>query len=58
MLCVSTAFEILSGQGSALTIDPRQFYIQLYSALLQLDSCELVGVALVVGHDHRVLRGL
>ena len=37
MLCVTTAFEILSGQGSALHIDPRQFYVQLYSALL---TCE------------------
>ncbi|XP_064381917.1 nucleolar complex protein 3 homolog isoform X2 [Halichondria panicea] len=38
MQCVSTAFEILSGQGSSLNIDPRQFYVQLYGALLQLDT--------------------
>jgi hypothetical protein len=38
MLCVLTAFEILSGQGESLTIDSRQFYVQLYGALLQLDT--------------------
>lgn len=39
MHCVKTAFEILSGQGSALNIDPKQFYTQLYGAILQLDAC-------------------
>lgn len=38
MLCVLTAFEILSGQGAALNIDSRQFYTQLYEATLQLDA--------------------
>ena len=32
------SLSILS--GSSLTIDPRQFYVQLYGALLQLDACE------------------
>jgi nucleolar complex protein 3 len=41
MLCVLTAFEILSGQGESLTIDSRQFYVQLYGALLQLDTVSL-----------------
>lgn len=31
--CVQTAFAILSGQGSALTIDPMKFYNHLYNAL-------------------------
>jgi len=26
--------------GAALNIDPRQFYTQLYGAILQLDTCE------------------
>ncbi|XP_076438020.1 nucleolar complex protein 3 homolog [Babylonia areolata] len=32
--CVQTAFRILSGQGSALNIDPMKFYTHLYSAIL------------------------
>ena len=31
-----------SRTGSALNIDLREFYIQLYGALLQLDACELI----------------
>ena len=26
--------------GAALNIDPRQFYTQLYGAILQLDACK------------------
>ncbi|XP_019849404.1 PREDICTED: nucleolar complex protein 3 homolog isoform X2 [Amphimedon queenslandica] len=37
MECIVTAFQILSGQGEALNIDPRQFYCKLYTNLLQLD---------------------
>lgn len=28
--------------GSALNIDPRQFYTQLYGGILQLDASELI----------------
>ena len=34
--CVKTAFTILSGQGSALNIDPIKFYNHLYTRLLDL----------------------
>ncbi|XP_065920082.1 nucleolar complex protein 3 homolog isoform X2 [Dysidea avara] len=36
--CILTAFDILSGQGKALNIDPRKFYIHFYAVLLQLDT--------------------
>lgn len=36
--CVLTAFKILSGQGEALNIDPREFYRMLYSSLLQIHA--------------------
>ncbi|ESO89812.1 hypothetical protein LOTGIDRAFT_164850 [Lottia gigantea] len=36
--CVQSAFTILSGQGSALNIDPMTFYRHLYSSLLQVHS--------------------
>lgn len=47
--CVLTAFKILSGQGEALNIDPREFYRMLYLSLLQThagSSSEDVPVAL------------
>ncbi|XP_064630556.1 nucleolar complex protein 3 homolog [Lineus longissimus] len=34
--CVKTAFTILTGQGSALNIDPIKFYTNFYSNLLKL----------------------
>lgn len=55
MQCILTTFHILSGQGTcihvlkyfnklilgeALNVDPRQFYCQLYTQLLQLDYGE------------------
>jgi len=36
--CILTAMKVLSGQGEALTIDPRQFYTELYNVLLNFDS--------------------
>ena len=36
--CVQTAFKILSGQGSVLSIDPIQFYRHLYVTLLDLNN--------------------
>ncbi|XP_065183013.1 nucleolar complex protein 3 homolog [Sycon ciliatum] len=38
--CVQTAFKVLSGQGEALTIDPRQFYCHLYQCLVELCSTD------------------
>lgn len=34
--CLLTAVEILRGQAEALNIDRKDFYIQLYAALLQV----------------------
>ena len=34
--CISTALQILSGQGEVLNLDPRQFYIHLYRIILEL----------------------
>lgn len=36
--CIKTVFVVLSGQGSALTIDPLRFYNSLYSIILKLDN--------------------
>ncbi|XP_017296248.1 nucleolar complex protein 3 homolog [Kryptolebias marmoratus] len=36
--CIQTVFIILSGQGDALSIDPLNFYSQLYKILLRLHS--------------------
>ncbi|ELU04426.1 hypothetical protein CAPTEDRAFT_154522 [Capitella teleta] len=38
--CIQTAFTILSGQGSALNIDPLMFYTHLYNVLLRLNASE------------------
>lgn len=35
--CILTALKVLSGQGEALTIDPRQFYTELYNLLLNFN---------------------
>ena len=40
--CVHTTFTILSGQGSALNIDPMRFYGQLYKDLL-LEMTRVLG---------------
>lgn len=34
--CIFTALKILSGQGEVLTIDPRQFYNELYNLMLHM----------------------
>ncbi|GBC01545.1 hypothetical protein RclHR1_04220013 [Rhizophagus clarus] len=36
LLCIITAFQLLSGQGEALNIDLKDFYTQLYTILLPL----------------------
>ncbi|KAM9424725.1 nucleolar complex protein 3 homolog [Pholidichthys leucotaenia] len=36
--CIQTVFTILSGQGDVLTIDPLNFYTQLYKLLLKLHA--------------------
>lgn len=36
--CILTAFKILSGQGESLTIDPRQFYTELYQLLPRIGA--------------------
>ncbi|CAH2322087.1 nucleolar complex 3 homolog [Pelobates cultripes] len=36
--CVQTAFNILSGQGDVLNIDPLKFYTHLYKTLLKLHA--------------------
>ncbi|XP_041830674.1 nucleolar complex protein 3 homolog, partial [Melanotaenia boesemani] len=36
--CIQTVFTILSGQGDALTIDPLNFYSQLYKLLPRLHA--------------------
>ncbi|XP_071089504.1 nucleolar complex protein 3 homolog [Haliotis cracherodii] len=36
--CVQTAFTILTGQGSALNIDPMTFYKQLYQMLFKVHA--------------------
>ena len=38
----SSSFATFVFAGAALNIDPRQFYTQLYGAILQLDTCEYV----------------
>ncbi|KAK0159396.1 hypothetical protein PV328_010275 [Microctonus aethiopoides] len=51
--CIQTVFTILSGQGSALNIDPYRFYVHLYKILLNVDmgktqdDCEIVIKCLV-----------
>lgn len=35
--CLNTVFTILSGEGSALNIDPQRFYTRLYTALNEFD---------------------
>ncbi|XP_043912597.1 nucleolar complex protein 3 homolog [Protopterus annectens] len=36
--CIQTVFNILSGQGDVLNIDPLKFYIHLYKTLLKLHA--------------------
>ncbi|ROT84721.1 hypothetical protein C7M84_022066 [Penaeus vannamei] len=36
MFCIKTVFTILSGQGEALTLDPRQFFTYLYANMLKM----------------------
>uniref|UniRef100_A0A8C2WJT2 Nucleolar complex protein 3 homolog n=1 Tax=Cyclopterus lumpus TaxID=8103 RepID=A0A8C2WJT2_CYCLU len=36
--CIQTVFTILSGQGDVLTVDPLNFYSQLYGMLLRLHA--------------------
>ncbi|RIA93574.1 nucleolar complex-associated protein [Glomus cerebriforme] len=36
LLCIITAFQLLSGQGEALNIDLKDFYTQMYAILLPL----------------------
>ncbi|CAG8555523.1 4751_t:CDS:10 [Acaulospora morrowiae] len=36
LLCIITAFQLLSGQGEALNIDLQDFYTQLYKILIPL----------------------
>uniref|UniRef100_A0A8C8MCC0 Nucleolar complex protein 3 homolog n=1 Tax=Oncorhynchus tshawytscha TaxID=74940 RepID=A0A8C8MCC0_ONCTS len=36
--CIQTAFNILSGQGDVLNIDPLNFYSHLYKTLLKLNA--------------------
>ncbi|XP_055746690.1 nucleolar complex protein 3 homolog [Salvelinus fontinalis] len=36
--CIQTAFNILSGQGDVLNIDPLMFYSHLYKTLLKLNA--------------------
>ncbi|XP_028821673.1 nucleolar complex protein 3 homolog isoform X2 [Denticeps clupeoides] len=36
--CIQTAFNVLSGQGDVLNIDPLKFYTHLYKTLLLLDA--------------------
>uniref|UniRef100_A0A3P8ZG00 Nucleolar complex protein 3 homolog n=1 Tax=Esox lucius TaxID=8010 RepID=A0A3P8ZG00_ESOLU len=36
--CIQTAFNILSGQGDVLNIDPLKFYTHLYKTLLKLNA--------------------
>ncbi|XP_013420494.1 nucleolar complex protein 3 homolog [Lingula anatina] len=40
LLCIQTAFTILSGQGSALNIDPLNFYRHLYKTLLSINAAQ------------------
>lgn len=44
MFCIKTVFTILSGQGEALTLDPRQFFTYLYANMLKMGQ----------GRDHMV----
>lgn len=49
--CIQTVFIILSGQGSALNIDPHRFYSHLYKNLLSINAgktCTEIDVALKV----------
>lgn len=34
--CLLTAVEILRGQGDSLNVDRKDFFVQLYAALLQV----------------------
>lgn len=46
--CIQTVFAILSGQGTALNIDPYRFYVHLYRNLLNISAgknendCEII----------------
>ncbi|KAH0550275.1 nucleolar complex protein 3 homolog [Cotesia glomerata] len=46
--CIQTVFTILSGHGSALTIDPHRFYLHLYKILPDVhmarneENCEIL----------------
>ncbi|XP_074640489.1 nucleolar complex protein 3 homolog [Tubulanus polymorphus] len=46
--CIQTAFIILTGQGSALTIDPLHFYTHLYDSLLKIDSAQSDELVLII----------
>lgn len=35
--CLNTVFTLLSGEGSALNIDPQRFYTRLYTAINEFD---------------------
>lgn len=40
LLCIRTVFTILSGQGSALNIDPLRFYEHLFRIITSMDGTE------------------
>lgn len=47
--CVQTSFTILSGQGSALNIDPMRFYTHLYNTLFKVHTgCSSEDVAIIL----------
>ncbi|XP_034935770.1 nucleolar complex protein 3 homolog [Chelonus insularis] len=60
--CIQTIFMILSGQGSALNIDPQRFYSHLYRILLDIDlttspeNCEILIKCLVLSLINRRKR--
>ena len=37
LYCLNTVFTILSGEGSAISVDPQRFYARFYSALICFD---------------------
>ena len=39
LFCLNTVFTILSGEGSAVALDPSRFYARLYALLLRFDVC-------------------
>ncbi|XP_067140896.1 nucleolar complex protein 3 homolog [Centruroides vittatus] len=36
--CLHTVFVVLSGQGSALNVDPQRFFVRLYETLLRMHA--------------------